>query len=333
MNKQLLFVKRPLGEAQADTWSLESNPIPKIGEGEILVKQHYVSLDPAMRGWMNNMKSYIAPMEIGSVMRAGAVGEVIESNNTKFKVGDFVSGIGGVQQYAVSDGKGYYQVDQSLVPLPLYLSTLGMTGMTAYFGITEVGKIKEGEVVLVSGAAGAVGSVVGQIAKIKGCTAIGIAGGPEKCKYVIDELGFDDCIDYKNENVATRLKETCPKGLDIYFDNVGGEILDIALTRLRRNARVVICGAISQYNNTTPIKGPSNYLSLLVNRASMEGMVVFDYANRYKEAAMTMAQWMAAGKLKSKEDIYDGIENFHDTYKRLFTGDKKGKLVLKVLEE
>ncbi len=333
MNKQLLFVKRPVGEAQADTWSLESNPIPKIGEGEILVKQHYVSLDPAMRGWMNNMKSYIAPMEIGSVMRAGAVGEVIESNNTKFKVGDFVSGIGGVQQYAVSDGKGYYQVDQSLVPLPLYLSTLGMTGMTAYFGITEVGKIKEGEVVLVSGAAGAVGSVVGQIAKIKGCTAIGIAGGPEKCKYVIDELGFDDCIDYKNENVATRLKETCPKGLDIYFDNVGGEILDIALTRLRRNARVVICGAISQYNNTTPIKGPSNYLSLLVNRASMEGMVVFDYANRYKEAAMTMAQWMAAGKLKSKEDIYDGIENFHDTYKRLFTGDKKGKLVLKVLEE
>jgi len=322
-----------VGEAQADTWSLESNPIPKIGEGEILVKQHYVSLDPAMRGWMNNMKSYIAPMEIGSVMRAGAVGEVIESNNTKFKVGDFVSGIGGVQQYAVSDGKGYYQVDQSLVPLPLYLSTLGMTGMTAYFGITEVGKIKEGEVVLVSGAAGAVGSVVGQIAKIKGCTAIGIAGGPEKCKYVIDELGFDDCIDYKNENVATRLKETCPKGLDIYFDNVGGEILDIALTRLRRNARVVICGAISQYNNTTPIKGPSNYLSLLVNRASMEGMVVFDYANRYKEAAMTMAQWMAAGKLKSKEDIYDGIENFHDTYKRLFTGDKKGKLVLKVLEE
>jgi len=331
MNKQLLFVKRPTGEADASTWSMETNEIPSIGEGEFLVKQHYVSLDPAMRGWMDDRKSYIAPMEIGSVMRAGSVGEVVESNHPKFAVGSHVVGTGGVQQYAVSNGKGYYPVDPRLAPLPRYIGTLGMPGMTAYFGIIEVGELKEGDIVLVSGAAGAVGSVVGQIAKIKGCQAIGIAGGPEKCKYVVDELGFDACIDYKNENVAARLKETCPKGLDIYFDNVGGEILNTALTRLRRNARIVICGAISQYNNTTPIKGPSNYLSLLVNRASMKGMVVFDYADKYQQAAMQMGMWMAEGKLKSREDIYEGIENFPETYARLFSGEKKGKLVLKVL--
>jgi len=332
MNKQLLFVKRPTGAADDSTWELVSNPIPEIEEGQMLIKQHYVSLDPAMRGWMNNSKSYIAPMEIGSVMRAGSVGEIIESKHSKFKVGQYVAGTGGVQQYTVTDGEGYYPVDPKMAPLPNYIGTLGMTGMTAYFGITEVGKIKEGDVVLVSGAAGAVGSVVGQVAKIKGCTVIGIAGGTDKCRYVVEELGFDACIDYKNENVATKLKEHCPKGIDVYFDNVGGEILDIALTRLRRHARVVICGAISQYNNKTAIKGPSNYLSLLVNRASMHGMVVFDYADRYREGAMQLGQWMAEGKLKSREAIYEGIENFPETYNRLFSGDKKGKLVLKVID-
>ncbi len=334
MNKQLLFVKRPVGEAGPDTWKLTSNPIPDPSEGEILIKQHYISLDPAMRGWMNNSKSYIEPMAIGSVMRAGSVGEVINSNNhPKFKVGDFVSGNGGVQQYTVTYGKGYYAVDPKLAPLPTYIGTLGMPGMTAYFGILEVGKIKEGDVVLVSGAAGAVGSIVGQIAKIKGCTVVGIAGGPEKCDYIKNDLGFDGAIDYKNEKVRDRLKELCPKGIDVYFDNVGGEILDIALTRLRMHARVVICGAISQYNNKMAIKGPSNYLSLLVNRATMQGMVVFDWAKRYGEAAQQMGMWMAQGKLKSKEDVYEGIENFPETYKRLFTGDKMGKLVLKVIED
>nr|WP_265242111.1 NADP-dependent oxidoreductase [Muriicola sp. Z0-33] len=334
MNKQLLFVKRPVGEADASTWSLVSNPIPEIKEGEILIRQHYISLDPAMRGWMNNVRSYIAPMEIGSVMRAGSVGEVIDSkNHPKFKVGDFVSGNGGVQQYTVSDGKGYYQVDPKLAPLPTYIGTLGMPGMTAYFGILEVGKIKEGDIVVVSGAAGAVGSIVGQIAKIKGCTVIGIAGGADKCKYIVEELGFDAAIDYKNEDVKSRLKEECPKGLDVYFDNVGGEILNIALGRLRMHARVVICGAISQYNNTTAVKGPSNYLSLLVNRASMQGMVVFDWADRYGEAAAQMGKWMAEQKLKSKEAVYDGIANFPETYTRLFSGEKLGKLVLKVIEE
>ncbi|MDF4204598.1 NADP-dependent oxidoreductase [Maribacter sp. SA7] len=334
MNKQLLFVKRPTGDADASTWSLVSNPIPKIKEGEVLIQQHYVSLDPAMRGWMNEAKSYIPPMEINSVMRAGSVGQVIEANNhPTFKVGDYVAGYAGVQQYIATNADGYYKVDPKLAPLPTYIGTLGMPGMTAYFGITEVGKLKEGDIVLVSGAAGAVGSIVGQVAKIKGCKVVGIAGGADKCKYVVDELGFDACIDYKNENVKQRLKEECPKGLDIYFDNVGGEILDLALGRLRMNARIVICGAISQYNNKTAIKGPSNYLSLLVNRASMTGMVVFDYADRYAEGAKILGGWMAQGKLKSKEDIYEGIENFPETYSRLFSGEKMGKLVLKIIEE
>ena len=334
MNKQLKFVKRPTGEADASTWILETNPIPELQDGEILVKQHYVSLDPAMRGWMNDSKSYIEPMAIGSVMRAGAVGQVVAvNNNPDFKVGDYVAGFGGVQQYAVSDGKNSRKIDPSLAPLPTYLSTLGMTGMTAYFGILEVGKIKEGDIVLVSGAAGAVGSVVGQIAKIKGCKVIGIAGGADKCKYLLEELGFNGAIDYKNEDVRKRLKEECPEGIDVYFDNVGGEILDIALSKLRLHARIVICGAISQYNNKTAVKGPSNYLSLLVNRATMQGMVVFDYAAKYGEAAKTMGAWMAQGKLKSKEAIFEGIENFPQTYQRLFTGEKLGKLVLKVLED
>ena len=286
-----------------------------------------------MRGWMNAGKSYIEPVEVGSVMRAGSIGQVVASKNPKFEEGQYVVGSGGVQQYAVTDGKGFYQVDPAMAPLTTYIGTLGMPGMTAYFGILEVGRIREGDVVLVSGAAGAVGSTVGQIAKIKGCKVVGIAGGPEKCSYVVGELGFDACIDYKNENVATRVKEECPKGIDVYFDNVGGEILDIALTRLRRHARVVICGAISQYNNKTAVKGPSNYLSLLVNRATMQGMVVFDYASRYAEAARDMGKWMAEGKLKAREDVYEGIENFPETYNRLFSGEKLGKLVLMVIED
>jgi NADPH-dependent curcumin reductase CurA len=334
MNKQLLFVKRPVGPAGADTWSLETNPTPEIAEGQILVRQHYVSLDPAMRGWMNEGKSYIEPMALGSVMRAGSVGEVVAAkNHPRFKEGDFVVGNGGVQQYVAADGKGFHKVDPNLAPLPTYLGALGMPGMTAYFGILEVGKITEGDVVLISGAAGAVGSIAGQVAKIKGCRVVGIAGGGEKCRYLTEELGFDAAIDYKNENVGRCLKETCPKGVDVYFDNVGGEILDMALTRLRRHARVVICGAISQYNNKAGIKGPRNYLSLLVNRASMQGMVVFDWADRYGEAAQALGGWLAEGKLKTREAIYEGIENFPETFNRLFTGEKQGKLVLKVIED
>ncbi len=334
MNKQWILRNRPEGMPDATTWSLESSTVPEPGEGEVLICQHYLSLDPAMRGWMNDARSYIAPVEIGAVMRAGSVGQVIKANNhPKLKEGDFVSGWGGVQQYTVTDGENWYPVDPKVAPLPMYLGTLGMPGMTAYFGILQEGKIKEGDIVLVSGAAGAVGSVVGQIAKIKGCKVIGIAGGAAKCKYLVEELGFDAAIDYKSENIYDAIKRECPKGLDVYFDNVGGEILDAALSRIRMGARIVICGAISQYNNKKDVRGPKNYLALLVNRASMKGMVVFDYAADYKKAAMEMGAWLMQGKLKSKEDVYDGIENFPETFGRLFTGDKMGKLVLKVQED
>lgn len=333
-NKQYTLSKRPVGMPDADTWILENKAVTTdLEEGQVLIKHHYISLDPAMRGWMNDVRSYIPPVQLGEVMRAGSVGEVIASKNERFKVGDIATGWGGVQQYCLSDGTNWYTVDTNLAPMPSYIGTLGMPGMTAYFGILEVGKIKEGDIVLVSGAAGAVGSVVGQIAKIKGCTVVGIAGGPEKCKYLTETLGFDAAIDYKNENVGKALKAACPKGIDVYFDNVGGEILDMALARLRMHGRIVICGAISQYNNTGPIKGPSNYLSLLVNRGTMQGMVVMDYTKGFKQAAFEMGTWMAQGKLISREDIYEGIENFHETFTRLFTGEKMGKLVLKVIED
>lgn len=332
MNKQLLFVKRPKGLPDTSTWTLETHPIPDITSDEFLVQQHYVSLDPAMRGWMSDSKSYIEPIAIGDVMRAGSIGKVIKSKHPDYKIGDCVTGWGGVQQYAVGTAKNWYKVDPSLAPMPMYLGTLGMPGMTAYFGILEVGKIKKGEVVLVSAAAGAVGSIVGQIAKLKGCYVVGIAGGKTKCDYLKNTLGFDATIDYKSENIFDAIKETCPKGIDVYFDNVGGEILEAALSRLRMHARLVICGAISQYNNLEETKGPRNYMSLLVNRATMQGMVVMDYASEYSKAAKVMGQWLMEGKLKSNESIYNGIENFQETFMRLFTGDKLGKLLLKVIE-
>ncbi len=332
MNKRILLAKRPEGLPQEDTWTCDEVEIPEVQDGEFLVQHHYISLDPAMRGWLRDQRSYIAPVAVGDVMRAASVGEIVTSKHSLFPEGAYVAGWGGVQQYCVTDGAGWYTVDPALAPLETYIGTLGMPGMTAYFGLLEVGKAKVGDTVLVSGAAGAVGSVVGQIAKIHGCHIVGIAGGPEKCKYIVDELGFDGAIDYKNENIREGIKTHCPKGVDVYFDNVGGEILNTALTRINRGARVVICGAISQYNATEPMKGPSNYMSLLVNSASMIGFVVMNYRHRYKEAALTMGQWLAEGKLKSREDVYNGIANFHQTFLRLFSGEKLGKLVLNVLE-
>ena len=331
INKQQILKQRPVGLPDENTWAYTETPIRALEEGEVLIEQEYISLDPAMRGWMNETRSYIPPVALEDVMRAGTVGKVIDAAaNAPFAVGDYVTGWGGVQSHLISKGENFYKVDPSRAPLPAYIGTLGMPGMTAYFGILEVGKIKEGDIVLVSGAAGAVGSVVGQIAKIKGCTVVGIAGGPEKCNYVVNELGFDACIDYKNESVIKEIKRNCPKGIDVYFDNVGGDILDAALVFLRKQARVVVCGAISQYNAIAAPQGPKNYLSLLVNRASMTGMVVLDYAPKYGMAMKEMAGWMQEGKLKSKEDIYEGIENFRTTFLRLFNGDKMGKLVLKV---
>ena len=332
VNHQFRLATRPVGVPKREDWTYDEEPVREPGDGEVLIKTLYLSLDPAMRGWMNEGKSYIPPVGIGEVMRAGGVGRVIASKNSTFAVGDFVYGTLGIQEYSTANGKGLTKVDPKLAPLPVYLGTLGMPGMTAYFGLLDVGQPKQGETVVVSGAAGAVGTVVGQIAKIKGCRVVGIAGGADKCRYIRDELGFDAAIDYKHEDVKEALRNHCPKGIDVYFDNVGGDILDAALTRITRGARIVICGAISQYNNTGPVKGPTNYLSLLVNRASMKGMVVFDYADRYAEAGREMAGWMAAGKLKSREDIVKGLETFPETLLKLFKGENTGKLVLQVAE-
>ena len=329
-NRQFKLAHRPVGMVKRSDFDFVQAPVPQPGDGEVLIRNRYLSLDPAMRGWMNEGKSYIPPVAIGEVMRAGAAGEVVASNHPRFAVGDSVVGVLGVQDYAISNGKGLTKVDPKLAPLPVYLGTLGMPGMTAYFGILEVGELKSDDTVVVSGAAGAVGQVVGQIARIKGCRVVGIAGGADKCRYLTDELGFDAAIDYKSEDVKKALKQHCPKGIDVYFDNVGGEILDAALTQLAMHARIVICGAISQYNNTTAVKGPSNYLSLLVNRATMRGMVVFDYAARYGEAMAEMAGWMREGKLKTREDIVLGLETFPETLLKLFKGENTGKLVLKV---
>ena len=331
INKQQILKKRPVGLPDKDTWEFVESKLPELTDGEMLIDQEYISLDPAMRGWINKARSYIPPVEIGDVMRAGSVGKVIKTKGkTLFNIGDHVTGWGGVQNYCVTNGENFYKVDPQKAPLSYYIGILGMPGMTAYFGILEVGEIKEGDVVLVSGAAGAVGSIVGQIAKIKGCRVIGIAGGKSKCDYLTEKLGFDGAIDYKNENIANGIKKHCPKGIDVYFDNVGGEILDSALIFLRKKARVVICGAISQYNAESEVKGPKNYLSLLVNRASMKGMVVLDYAPKYLEAMKQMAVWILEGKLFYKEDVYNGIENFRETFLRLFSGDKMGKLILKI---
>lgn len=331
-NKQIRLAARPVGAPKSTDWKIIEEDLPPLEANNVLIKNIYISLDPAMRGWMNTARSYIRPVEIDEVMRAGGAGQVVASENLNFKVGDFVVGTFGVQEYYLSkEGKGVTKVDTRLTPLSTFVGVLGMTGMTAYFGLLDVGEPQAGDVVVVSGGAGAVGSIVGQIAKIKGCKVIGIAGGQDKVEYMITELGFDDAIDYKLGNIRTALRKACPDGIDVYFDNVGGEILDVCLSMLRMKARVVICGAISQYNNETAVKGPSNYLSLLVNRARMEGFVVFDYAAKYGEAIKEMAGWISEGKLKSKEYIVEGeVEDFHDTLMLLFEGDKIGKLLLKI---
>jgi len=334
-NHQFRLAARPVGMPKRSDWNYVEEPVHDPGPGEVLVKTLYLSLDPAMRGWMNEGRSYIAPVGIGEVMRAGGAGRVVASQNPAFAVGDYVTGILGAQEYALISAqaaKGLTKVDPKLVPLPVYVGALGLTGLTAYFGLLDVGQAKAGDTVVVSGAAGATGMVAGQIAKIKGCRAVGIAGGPEKCSYIVKELGFDAAIDYKNEKVIDGLRQHCPQGINVYFDNVGGEILDAALANLARGARVVICGAISQYNSTTGVKGPANYLSLLVNSARMEGFVVFNYMARYGEAAREMAGWMLAGKLKSREDIVEGFQTFPDALLKLFRGENTGKLMIKLAD-
>jgi NADPH-dependent curcumin reductase len=331
-NQQVRLAARPHGLPKESDWELTTEPVADPGDGQVAVKVLMLSLDPAMRGWMSDAPSYLPPVGIGEVMRAGALGQVIASKDPEYSEGDHVVGILGAQEYAVVDGAGLTKVDPSLAPLPTYLGALGMTGLTAYFGLLEIGEAKEGDTVVVSGAAGAVGSVAGQIAKLKGCRAIGIAGGPEKCRFVTDELGFDAAIDYKADDVGRALHREAPDGIDVYFDNVGGDILDAALANLAMHARVVICGAISQYNEDR-MRGPSNYMMLLVRRAKMQGYLVFDFTSKYPDAIADLASWLRAGKLKAHEDVVDGgISAFPATFLRLFRGENVGKLVLTVAE-
>ncbi len=336
-NDQVRLKARPKGFPTRDGWDFTTEPVVEPGAGGVLVKTLAISLDPAMRGWMNEGKSYIAPVGLGEVMRAGGVGEVIASKNPGFQVGDIVGCTPGAQAYCLIAAdqvqrSGLFKLDLSLGTTTQWLNVLGMPGMTAYFGLMDIGMPQTGETVVVSGAAGAVGQTVGQLAKIKGCRVVGIAGGPAKCAWVVDELGFDACIDYKAGDVKAGLKQHCPQGIDVYFDNVGGDILDAALARLNRKARVVLCGAISQYNNTTPVVGPANYLSLLVNRARMEGMVVFDYTDRFPVAVAELSGYLKDGRMKSKEDVVVGLETFPESLMKLFKGENFGKLVLKVAD-
>jgi NADPH-dependent curcumin reductase CurA len=348
VNHQIRLAARPIGLPTREGWSFTTEAVAEPQEGGVVVKTLSLSLDPAMRGWMNEGKSYIPPVGIGEVMRAGGVGKIIATRNPDFAVGDYVFGGLGVQEYLQVPAdhikrSGLVKIDLSIGTVNQWLNVLGMPGMTGYFGLMDVGQPKAGETVVVSGAAGAVGQTVGQMAKIKGCRVVGIAGGPAKCEWVVKELGFDACIDYKagpttagvssGSAVKDGLKEHCPKGVDIYFDNVGGEILDTVLTRINMKARIIICGAISQYNNTTAVQGPKNYLSLLVNRARMEGIVVFDYAARYHLAIAEMAGYLKDGRMKSKEDVVIGLNTFPETLINLFNGSNFGKLVLQVAED
>ena len=336
-NHQVRLAKRPVGATVRGDWSFTDEPVQQPAAGGLLIKTLALSLDPAMRGWMHEGKSYIAPVGIGEVMRAGGIGKVMVSANPNFIAGDLVSGSLGVQEYLTLPEdqikrSGVFKIDSALGSVTQWLNVLGMPGMTGYFGLLDVGVPKAGDTVVVSGAAGAVGQTVGQLAKIKGCRVVGIAGGRAKCDWVVGELGFDACIDYKGGDVKAGLKEHCPKGVDIYFDNVGGTILDDVLARIGRGARIVICGAISQYNNTTAVQGPKNYLSLLVNRARMEGMVVFDYSDRFPVAVAELAGYLKDGRMKSREDVVHGLDTFPEALGRLFSGANFGKLVLQVSE-
>ncbi|MFJ9952880.1 NADP-dependent oxidoreductase [Kitasatospora sp. NPDC091207] len=330
-NRQIRLARRPVGELGPEDWEHVTEPAAAPGEGRFAGRTRFISLDPAMRGWLDDRPSYLPPVGLGEVMRAGSIVEVTESNHPGFAIGDLVVGMFGVQEHVISDGKGALRIDPATASPSTFLGALGMSGMTAYFGLLDVGALKEGETVVVSGAAGAVGTMVGQIAKAKGCRVVGIAGGAEKCALLTGELGFDAAIDYRAENVRKALRTQLPDGIDVYFDNVGGEILDAALACLAMRARVVVCGAISQYN-ATAVQGPSNYLSLLVRRARMEGFVVFDYAPRFAEAAREIGGWITDGRIKVLEHVVRGtVDDFPQTLQMLFRGGNTGKLVLELV--
>jgi NADPH-dependent curcumin reductase CurA len=334
MNRVWRLAAHPVGMVRATDFVLREEPAPTPKDGEVLVRNLYLSLDPTMRGWISGRRTYVAGVQVGQVMRGACVGQVEVSRKEGWAAGDLCTGTFGWQDFCATDGGGAF----GLIKLPpgtpptLALGPLGLTGLTAYFGLLDIGRPVAGETVVVSGAAGATGSVVGQIARIKGCRAIGIAGGRDKCAWVVEEAGFDAAIDYKSEDVRERLKALCPDGVHIYFDNVGGAILDAALERLALRGRVVLCGAISQYNATTPPVGPSNYLNLLVQRGRMEGFIILDYLPRMGEAIPDLMSWIAAGRIRHHEDIIDGLERAPEALIRLFEGKNLGKQLVRIAE-
>ena len=333
LNRQVQLAARPEGLPKPADWAITEEPMSEPGPEEVLVKVRYISVDPAMRGWMNDRPSYVPVLGLGAVMRALTVGEVVASNSGAHRVGDWVAGLDGVQDYAISDGSQYMKIDTGLAPPQTYLNTLGIAGLTAYCGLLEVGQFQAGNTALVSGAAGSVGAHVGQIARLKGGRAVGIAGGPEKCAYLIDELGFDAAIDYKKENLYKSLGRACPDGIDLFFDNVGGDTLNTGLAFINVGARVVICGAISQYNETRSFQGPSNYIRLLMRSSRMEGFIYFDFRDKWPGMLKDLATWRAEGKIVCREDITEGpVDIFPDTLLRLFSGENFGKLMIKLPE-
>jgi len=333
VNRQWLVNSRPEGMLREDNFQWVERPIPSPEEGQVLVRNLWLSFDPTQRGWMSR-DSYVPMIPLGDVMRAASVGQVVESRHPEYKCGEFVQGAFGWQDYVATDGGGIIPMRRVPpgVPPNLALSLFGITGPTAYFGVLDIGQVKAGETFVVSGAAGATGSVAGQIAKIKGCRVIGTAGGIAKCDWLKNEAGFDDAIDYRSENIGTRLSALCPDGIDVFFDNVGGLVLDEVLARIRLKARAVLCGAISRYNDAIPAPGPTNYLNLTVQRARMEGFIVLDYARRFPEAIDALAGWLREGRLRQKEDVALGLENAPKTLLRLFAGQNFGKQLLKIAD-
>jgi NADPH-dependent curcumin reductase CurA len=329
-NRQWILRKRPVGEIKPDDLELAESPIPVPGPGEMLVRTLYLSLDPTNRIWMSDMEQYMPPVNIGDVMRGGTIGVVEQSNNPDYKPGDVLNGGMGWQEYSVI--RGGQKLARNL-PLPAYMSVLGGTGATAYFGLLDLGKPKEGETVVVSAAAGAVGSIVGQIAKMKGCRVVGLAGSDEKCRHLVKDFGFDACINYKKEDIRSSLKRACPNGIDIDFENAGGEILDAVMEQINMRARIVLCGLISQYNTQGGWpRGPS-LANVLMKRARIEGFIVIDYFPRFGEFIADMSKWIAEGKIKYDTTIVKGIENALSSLDMLFTGGNTGKLLVQVSEE
>jgi NADPH-dependent curcumin reductase len=331
-NRRLVLAERPTGNVEESTVRLEEVDVPEPGSGQALVRTRYVSIDPTIRTWMDDVQGYLPPIGIDEVVRSAGVGEVVTSNSDQYKVGELVFGMPGWQDYVLADaGSGTMRPLPPGVDPTAALSVFGTTGMTAYFGLLDVGKLKEGETVVVSGAAGATGSTVGQIARIKGAArVVGIAGTDEKCRWLVDELGFDAAINYRSDDVAGRLREACPDGIDLFFDNVGGELLDSCLGQLALRGRVVLCGAIASYNARQSIVGPKNYRNLIPKRGRMEGFIILDYLDRFTEGQAEMGAWVAEGKVKFAVHLVEGLENAPDALNLLFTGGNTGKVIVRV---